>query len=101
MTPDPGASFTVTLADVYAAVRKGVEIRGKCRDERLTFTRSHLGDAALVKSESADQLHIEMPHSEDASRSLSNRRESLGKYLMQDLLLSLSPLALILDPFES
>jgi len=30
MTPDPGVSFTVTLADVYAAVRK-------CEDTVLTM----------------------------------------------------------------
>ena len=84
-----------------AAARQGVEIGRQGRDERLTFTRSHLGDAALVQGDAADHLHVKVPHAGDAARRLANGRESLGQELVQDLLLGLAPLVLVLDALET
>ncbi len=53
--------------DMNAAAGEAVEIGRQGRDERFTFTRSHLGDAALVQGDAADHLHVEMAHAGDAS----------------------------------
>ena len=44
--------------DVYAATRQAIQIRRQGCDERLSLTGLHLGDATLVKNDSADHLHV-------------------------------------------
>ena len=41
--------------DVHAAARERVQVRRQGCDERLTLTRSHLGDAALMQGDTADR----------------------------------------------
>ena len=48
--------------DVNAASGEAVKIRGKRGYKRFTFTRTHLGDTALVQGDAADHLHVKVPH---------------------------------------
>jgi len=43
---------------------------------------AHLGDAPLVQAYAADELDVEMPHSEHAPRRLAHDRERLGQDLL-------------------
>ncbi len=52
--------------DVHALPAQGVQVDGQRRDQRFSFTGSHFSDFAAVQDHSADQLHIEMPHVQDA-----------------------------------
>ena len=71
--------------DVHALARQGVEIRRQGRHERLALAGAHLRDAAAVQGETADQLDIEMPHSESAARGLAHHGEGLRRELVQGL----------------
>ncbi len=62
--------------DVHAVARERVEVRGERRHQRLAFAGAHLGDAALVQCESADELHVEVAHLERAARGLADHRET-------------------------
>ena len=53
--------------------------------ERLTFTGSHLGDTALVKNDTTDQLYREMLHLIHTPSSLTYCRIGLRKNLIQTL----------------
>ncbi len=44
--------------DVHAAPGEGVEVDRRDADERLALARLHLGDAALVERDAAEQLHV-------------------------------------------
>ena len=44
--------------EVGTAAGERVEIERQRRDERLAFTRRHLGDLALVEDHAADELHV-------------------------------------------
>ena len=68
---------------VDAAPRKRVEVDRRRRDERLALACAHLGDAPLVQAYAADELDVEMPHSEHAPRRLAHDRERLGKDLLK------------------
>ena len=70
---------------VRPACLEGVEVQGKGGDECLAFTRFHLGDPALVKHDAADQLHVEVAHSQRALRGLADNRESLGQEVVERL----------------
>ncbi len=66
--------FSITLGeiiidghDVDAAAGKRVQVCGKCSDESLAFAGLHLGDLALMKNTSADQLHVKVAHAHDAA----------------------------------
>ena len=47
---------------VHAVSGEGVEENGKGRDERLTFTRCHLGDFSLMQYSTANQLYVIVNH---------------------------------------
>ena len=44
--------------DVHALAGEGVEVGGQRGDERLALARLHLGDAALVQADAADDLYM-------------------------------------------
>ena len=69
---------------VDTSTRKGVEIARQCCNKRLAFASLHLGDLALVKNHTADQLNIKVTHSKDTLCRLSNYCEGLRKDFIQD-----------------
>ena len=61
--------FRVTLGQIIvdrhhvdALAGQGVEIDRQRLHERLTFTRAHLGDFALMQHDAADELHVVVHH---------------------------------------
>ena len=70
---------------VYAFSRKCVQVRGERRYERLSFTRFHLGDPALMKHDTAEQLHVVMPLSQHAFRRLAHDRKRFRKNVVKCL----------------
>ena len=50
---------------------------GRLGDERLSLTRLHLGDVALVEHDAAHQLNVEEPLTRLALARLAHRRERL------------------------
>ena len=61
--------------------RVGVE--GQRGDEGLALTGPHLGDMALVQSETAHELHVEMSLPEGPLRGLADRGEDLGEDVVE------------------
>ena len=78
----PG-KIVVHRDDVDALALEGVEIDCKCRDERLSFARLHLGDLAAMESDAADQLNIVMALPEGSDRRLADGRKGLGKEVVE------------------
>ncbi len=62
---------------VHTAPAQSVQIDRKRRDQGLSFAGLHFGDLALVQHHAADQLHIEVPHVQDAAASLRGPRRRL------------------------
>jgi len=52
-------------------------------DERLAFSRSHLGDVAFVERETTHELDVEMALLERPFRGLADRRKDLGKDVVE------------------
>ena len=52
--------------DVHALARERVEVGRQNGDERFALAGLHLGDAALMEHDAADELHAERAHAEDA-----------------------------------
>ena len=71
---------------VYAASGERVEVNRQGCDQRLTFTGLHLGDLALVQNGAADELHIEVPHVQDAPAGFANNGEGLRQKLVKSCL---------------
>ena len=69
--------------DVNPFAGQGVQTGGKSGHEGLTLAGPHLGDGAFVEGHAADELHIEMPHVEDAPAALPADREGLGKEIVE------------------
>ena len=63
--------------EVDAPAGQAVQRCGQRRDQRLAFARPHLGDAALVQDDAADQLDVEVAHLEGPPHRLAGRREDL------------------------
>ena len=66
---------------------EGVDVGGHGGDERLSFTRLHLGDAALVQGHRPHHLHVEMALSDGPAGGLADQREGLGEHVLQVLAL--------------
>ena len=64
--------------EVHTFAGERVDVRAERRHQRLAFTRAHLGDAAFMQRETADELHVEMTHLERAARGFANHREGFG-----------------------
>src|SRR5207248_831466 len=57
--------------DVNAASTERVQINRESGDQGLAFTGLHFRNLALVQHHSADQLHVEVAHIEDAAACLA------------------------------
>src|SRR5205807_1750358 len=57
----------------------------KGRYERLSFTRLHFGDAAVVKEIASNQLHVEVTHVEGAFAGLADDGKSVRHQVVQRL----------------
>ena len=55
-----------------------VEVGGQRGDEGLALAGLHLGDAALVQHDAADELHVVVPHVQHAAPGLAHDGEGLG-----------------------
>ena len=86
--------------DVHALARKGVEIGGKGGDQRLAFTRAHFRDSALVQTDTADYLHVEVLHAQHAPGRLAQRRKSIGQNIVQRFARRQTPLEEFRLPLE-
>ena len=61
--------------DVNTAPGERVERGGQRGDERLAFTGFHFGDFAVVQNHSADQLHVEVAHVQQAATCFADQRK--------------------------
>ncbi len=71
--------FGVTLRQIVvdghhvdAFTGQRVEVRRQGRGQRFTFTSTHLGDAAIVKHHTAQQLDVEVAHAEHTLTGFAN-----------------------------
>ena len=69
--------------DTFAA--QCVKVGGESGHQRLTFTGLHLGDAALVQDDAADELHGVGAHAQHAVRCLADGGKCLGQNVVQRL----------------
>ena len=60
-----------------------VEVRRQGRGQSFTFTGTHLGDAAIVKHHTAQQLDVEVAHAEYALTGFANDGESFRDQALQ------------------
>ena len=58
----PLSEIGVDRDKVSAAPSQSVQVQWHCRDERLAFTRRHLGDLATMQADRTDQLDIVRDH---------------------------------------
>ena len=82
--------FRVTLCQIIidrnhvnALALERSQIGRHRRDQRLTFTGFHLGDAALMQNNTADDLHLEMLHADTSPRRLTADRKRLRQKVIQ------------------
>jgi len=68
---------------MHALTQQRVQIQRQRGDQCLALARLHLGDAPLVQHDSADELHIEVPHVQRASRGFTTRCERFGQDVVQ------------------
>ena len=71
---------------VHTVPGQRVEIAGQGRDEGFALAGLHFRDLARVQDHAADQLHIEVPHVEDAAACFADDRKSLGKDIFENFL---------------
>ena len=89
---EPAHPFGVALCQVIvdcdnvdAFAVEGIQICRKRRHERFAFTGLHFCDAALMKDNSADKLHVEVPHIESALARFANDCESVRQQVLERL----------------
>ena len=73
--------------DVHAFARQRVEIRRHRSDKRFAFARAHLGDSALMQSDTAHKLNEERTQPEHPVRRLAYRCERVGENVIERLAL--------------
>ena len=61
------------------AAGKRVEIDGQCSGERLALAGAHLRDLAVVEHHAANQLHVEVTHTQRANRRFAADRKGFGQ----------------------
>ena len=59
--------------------RKRVEVNRKRCGERLAFAGAHFGDLAVVQNHAADELHVEVAHTQHAAAGFANDRKCFGQ----------------------
>ena len=71
--------------DVNALALERVQVNRQRRGQRLSLARLHLGDAAFVQDDAADQLGVEMALAQGAFRGLAHGGESLDEKVVEFL----------------
>ena len=79
----PAGEIVVDRYQVDAVAGQGIEVGGQRRHQGLAFAGAHLGYFALVQGHAADQLDIEMAHTQHPLTRLSGDRKGLGENLVQ------------------
>jgi hypothetical protein len=64
---------------VHGVTGQRIQVGRQGRDQGLALPRAHLGDLALVQGDTADQLHVEVPHAHDATTRLADHGKGLGE----------------------
>ncbi len=89
---DPPHPVGVALGEVVvdgdhvdALAFERVQIGSEGGHEGLALARLHLRDRAAVEGQAADELHVEVPHVEDAAACLARHREGFGQEVVQGL----------------
>ena len=77
--------------DVHALPRQRVEVGGHGGDQRLAFTRAHLGYPALMQCDAAHDLHEEGVELDHPPRRLTHGGEGFRKDVIQSLALGKLP----------
>jgi hypothetical protein len=70
---------------VDAVAGQRVQVRRQGRDESLALSGAHLGDLALVEDHTADELDVEVAHTQHALTGLTHDREGFRKQVVQHL----------------
>ena len=81
-----GISFSQVVVDGYDVDTfslKGIQVCRKCGNKSFTFTCFHLGDTALVKDDTTDDLYTVMLHSKHTLGSLTYGGKCLRKKIIQ------------------
>ncbi len=69
--------------DMHALARQRVQICGKGGNESFTFTRFHFRDTPLMQAYTADYLHVEMLHSQNAPARFPECGERVEHYIVK------------------
>ena len=64
---------------------QGVEIGGQRGDERFAFAGDHFGDVAAVEHDAAHQLHVVVPHAQEAAAGLAADGKGLDQQVVERL----------------
>src|SRR2546425_12412621 len=75
--------------DMHAPPGERVQRRRKRRDQRFPFARLHLRDFAFVQDDAANELHVEVPHVEEAAPRLARKRKGGNDHRLERLLYAL------------
>ena len=67
---------------VHAQAGQRVQVHRQGRHQRLALAGSHLRDLAAVQNHAADQLHVEVPHVEDAAARLANHGKGFDEQIV-------------------
>ncbi len=70
---------------MHPAPGEGVEVGGEHGHQGLALAGLHLGDAALVQDDAADELHPEGLHAQHAPGGLPHGGKGLGQNVVQGL----------------
>ena len=68
---------------MHALAVERVEVRRQRGDERLAFAGDHFGDVAVVQDHAADELHVVVPHAEEAAARLAADGEGLDQDVVE------------------
>ena len=70
---------------VDALAFERVQVAGQRGDQRFAFAGSHFSDPAAVQNDAADQLHVEVPHVQDAASGFAADGEGFNQQVVQRL----------------
>ena len=68
---------------MHALAGQCIQIHGECRSQRLALAGAHFGDPAAVQHDAADQLHVEVPHAQNALARLAHHGKGLGQEVVE------------------
>ena len=75
--------IVVDRHDVNAVSGKRVEIGRQSFGEGFAFTGFHFGDTSLMQNDAAHHLNVVRPQAQNSRAGLSDRRKSLGQYVVK------------------